>query len=187
MEKAVQSFIERLPYTYCYVRLEQGPFSAYVDEKMRNKKYFQKHPDYGRVVYEHDDSYLVILMDNQTIFVPKERVSLMLYTAYNHETQQYQITDSHSPTFAYDSQTMSTLPLNNENIWELIAKHLYIYQQLQAQNQQLAIKKLLGDDMKKRHQIEQLIEMKETLLKRYLKLRASRLGRIQIKIWERRS
>lgn len=187
MEKEAKIFIESLPYTYCYVHLEQGPLNVYVDEEMQNEKCFQNHSEYACVLYEIDHTYLAVLIDNQKVFISKERASLMLYTLYDFETQHYQITDSHSLFNVYDSQTKRVSPLNNENTWNLIAKHLYIYQKLQAQNQQLAVKKLLGDNMKNRRQIEQLIEMKDTLLERYLKLRASRLGRIQIKIWERRS
>lgn len=187
MDDDKKAFLKSLPYTHCYVRLNEGVLRVYEDETMQNVKQYHQHPDYAKVLYEYEHDKLALLLNEKRVFVKRDGVSLMLFRHFNFETNHYQIINMSEPTFMYDSETKKTSTIEVENAWQAIASHLYIHQLLQNQQQQLAVKKLLGDNLKQRTQIEQLIEIKDTLLKRYLKLRESKLGRIQIKLWERRS
>lgn len=186
MDVEIKTFLESLSYTHCYVHINTPVLNGYRDEALEDEIRLHQHPTYAQVLYEHDDT-LALHIQEQRIFVPKSAVSLMLFEDYDFKLNQFTIIQFEKPTVRFDSKTKATTPIHIDCHWKYIAKHIYITQQLHNQHQQLAVKKLLGDNIKKRGQIAQLIEMKETILNRYLKLRESRLGRIQIKLWERRS
>ncbi|WP_274311856.1 hypothetical protein [Staphylococcus hyicus] len=187
MDAEIKSFLETLSYAHCYVHINTSVLTGYKDEALTKEIRLHQHESYAQVLYEHDANTLALRIQEQRIFVPKSAVSLMLYDVYDFKLNQYTIIKHEKPSLRYDSKDKATVPIHIECYWKQIAKHLYITQQLHNHNHQLAVKKLLGDNIKKRNHVKQLIEMKDTLLNRYLKLRESRLGRIQIKLWERRS
>ncbi|WP_281190977.1 hypothetical protein [Staphylococcus schleiferi] len=188
MESSFKQFISETSYEGAYVRLKSGKVPIYQDEAMTipfelndpTSKLYQ-------VLYEYEQSTKLALKQSELeLYVNKNDVQLMLFLHVDSQLNEIHL--------AYFDQKWKQVYLENQDepfdyqvndVGNLIANHLNILMAIQRKQQLNVVKKLLGDTIEKRQSIAQLMEQNNTLKDRYLKLRNSKLGKLQIKWWER--
>ncbi|REI00388.1 hypothetical protein DOS78_07625 [Staphylococcus felis] len=185
----VKEFLATVSYECMYVKVYSDTGNLYIDKNMQKKYILDDHHEgIFEVIYEFDyKEKLAIKNQNQILYANKHEVIPMLFSDYDIRTNKWTLFFYHKQWIKYNNEENKYCEVNISNLWELLAKHLKILNELQNQKYVLSMKKLLGDNIKKREDIIKLSNGKDSILKRYLKLRQSKLGRIQVKLWESRS
>ncbi|ARJ51491.1 hypothetical protein [Staphylococcus lutrae] len=190
MDAQVEDFLRNTSYTGAYVAVFADQSALYSDEACTQKVVINDVASTICLVrYEFEKGQKLAIQDKtETYFVHKQQVELLLYVDWQSSQNQIQLAhfDKEWKTFQLDTP-MHEKVCPHQNSWLHIAQHLNVLQAVQERQHRFIVQKVLGDAIEKRHFVAQLIEQRETLKTRYLKLRHSKLGKIQIKLWERRS
>ncbi|MBI5975391.1 hypothetical protein [Staphylococcus canis] len=176
-------------YECMYVKLGSTDHSIYTDENFESETHLLEHKNnVFEVLYEYDNSQKVAIKHQKHVyFTYKNDVIPMLFSEYDLHANHIELIFYDNGWFSYEVGSDSEESIDITNEWQLIANHFKILNVLQMEKYAISIKKLLDDNIHARESLSQLSKEKEKILKRYLNLRKSKLGQIQVKLWEFRS
>ncbi|WP_019165621.1 hypothetical protein [Staphylococcus delphini] len=187
MNTEMMHFLFETSYTGAYVQVLKTT-RVYEDETCEiSIQLDTSHHQICEVKYElSQGDRLAIQINDKLYFVYKKEVLLLLFVQFIEESNLIEL--------AYFDSKWNIVNLSDGNQrespcqkdWALIAQHLKVLDSRHQRAHRLILQKVLGDTIEKRHIIARLVEQRDTLKTRYLKLRQSKLGKIQIKLWERR-
>lgn len=184
-----QLFLNTTNFECMFVTFERDKLALYEDKELTVTHILRKNEHLiFEVQFEYDEGEkLALSYADQMVYTDKQSVIPMLFSEYDLKKQVnslYYCIDGQ--WFKFDGRLNVSTETHVNNPFELLANHLKILNELQRDKHFLSMKKLIGDNINQRKKLEQVIQEKEKILTRYLKLRQSKLGKIQVKLWESR-